>query len=140
MHMKTNKDEVSQDEPYYKIVDQLALPVPWLSPEVMSTEEFSEYSDVWAFGVTLIEFYKLGSAPYDMMSMHQIHIYVTGGDVILKPTSCPQSIYNDIITRCFAFSPTDRPRFSVIAAMLETVANGELEYPRITPRQQYVTD
>merc|ERR1712195_439464 len=60
MHMKKNKDEVSQDEPYYKIVDQLTLPIPWLSPEVMSTEEFSEYSDVWAFGITLIEVYKLG--------------------------------------------------------------------------------
>ena len=125
--MKTSKDEVAHDEPYYKIVDHLALPVPWLSPEVMLTDEFSEYSDVWAFGVTLIEVYKLGSAPYDTMSLHQIQIYVTGGNVIPKPTSCPQGVYNDIITRCFAFSPTDRPRFSVIAAMLETVANGKLE-------------
>jgi hypothetical protein len=125
--MKETQDEVAHDEPYYKIVDHLALPVPWLSPEVLSTYEFSEYSDVWAFGVTLIEVYKLGSAPYDTMRMQQIQNYVKGGDVIPKPTSCPQGIYNDIITRCFAFSPTDRPRFGVITAMLETVANGELE-------------
>ena len=40
------------------------MPFKWLALECLTAREFSEKSDVWAFGVTMYETFTWGSSPY----------------------------------------------------------------------------
>ena len=47
-----------------------ALPVRWMSPECIETRQFTEASDVWAFGVLMMEVYSDGMLPYKGANIH----------------------------------------------------------------------
>jgi serine/threonine protein kinase len=49
---------------YYYGGAEKALPIRWLSPEVMLRRKFSFESDRWALGVTLWEIFSFGALPY----------------------------------------------------------------------------
>jgi len=96
------------EEWYYHVIDHdRGLPIPWLSP-VRSAGTFSEYSDVWAFGVTKIYHWD------GKMFMNSISNRVTGGYTLPKPIMCPSDIEAEVLRKCFSFDATQRPRFSEI--------------------------
>lgn len=49
------------------VEEQLKLPVRWLAPEAITTRKFSEYSDCWAFGVTVWEIFSCKKTPYAVL-------------------------------------------------------------------------
>ena len=42
----------------------VTLPLRWCPPEVFEQQKFSQASDVWSFGVTMIEIYDRCRIPY----------------------------------------------------------------------------
>ena len=49
---------------------------PRCAPECLKNREFSHASDVWAFGVTVIEIFSYGKQPWDGLSGVQV-LFVT---------------------------------------------------------------
>lgn len=52
--------------------EQDLLPWRWMAPESIKRLQFSEKSDVWAYGVMLWELYSLGDLPYCNMSCSHV--------------------------------------------------------------------
>ena len=96
---------------YYRMSTTGALPIAWLPPEALVDMKFSEASDVWAFGVTMVECFTRGAPPYNRWTPLDIMYRVKEGYVITKPEACPASWYSTLIQPCFAFAADGRPLF-----------------------------
>ena len=50
------------------------LPVKWMAPEAVTYCKFTIKSDVWAYGILMIEIFTFGGAPYSGMTFPPIEI------------------------------------------------------------------
>lgn len=96
------------------------LPIAWLAPEVMDDRAaYSVKSDVWAFGIVLIELWLKGEDPYNKKHVAWIQSSVSTGYVHEKPFDCPTDFYESIIYKCLSFEPQNRPSFLRLRESLE---------------------
>ena len=96
------------------------LPVRWLAPELLNDQaEYSIKSDVWSFGILLIELWLKGGDPYGDKHLTWIHSAVSTGYIHEKPSDCPDDFYNYVICQCLKFKPNDRPSFSALRQLFE---------------------
>ena len=114
----TNED--GDEEEYYRSRTG-TFPVRWTSPEAMQTMRFSEASDVWSFGITLVEVFTDGGKPYAGMANAAVISQVQGGYRAPQPTLCTDAVYA-IMLRCWSAKPADRPTFVQLTSVLEDVA------------------
>jgi hypothetical protein len=88
-----------------------------MSPESISRQEYSEKSDVWAYGSTLIEMLT-GREPYPGMQIMDIAVGVRDNkfsalDFLPETVVCPDFI-REILGGCFKTDPDERPSFNDI--------------------------
>ena len=96
------------DEPNLKFA------IPWLSPEVLTRHAFSEFSDVFSFGITCIEVFSGGEAPYFPFADATVAKMVKTGYQHPIPERCPNDVYSGLILCCLKAEPADRPSFEQI--------------------------
>lgn len=120
------------DKQYYKQKSKATrLPLRWLAPELQVALKFSEASDVWAYGVTLIEMFTGAATPYGDWSNDMVIERVASGFRLKKPDICPQYLYDDVILKCFEADPHERPLFSAIFKIVDSLQN--MGDPNIAP-------
>jgi serine/threonine protein kinase len=118
-------DEVS-GENYYRSQSGV-FPVRWTSPEAMETRKFSEASDIWSYGIVLIEILQDGDKPFaDIRSNPDVVRFTLGGGKHPRPSACDTSaalgeLYG-IAAECFATDAAARPSFSVVVARAGQIA------------------
>ena len=100
----------------YESINTKMMPLRWSAPEAFSSMVFSEKSDVWAFGVTVIEVFTRAETPYIQWSDADVARQVSDGYKIRRPEGCPSDIYKEIVNPCLSYAPEDRPRFSELFA------------------------
>jgi Janus kinase 2 len=89
-------------------------------PESLQLHKFSEYSDIWSYGVTLFEIFSLGQEPNlpgassNDVEVDEIFNLLTKGVRLPCPTNCPQVIYSNLMLPCWQINPFERPTFSKI--------------------------
>ncbi|KAE9028839.1 hypothetical protein PR003_g12609 [Phytophthora rubi] len=114
--------------------------VSWIAPEVLRGEHYSEKADVYSFGVILTELdtcrrpYSLGipgesnrGGNNNKTSNTRIAVLVSAGS--LRPevhTDCPRSVRN-LVDRCLAYDPEDRPSALQIHYELRNLELGDDE-------------
>eukprot|EP01114_Cavostelium_apophysatum_P001543 TRINITY_DN1133_c0_g1_i3.p1 TRINITY_DN1133_c0_g1~~TRINITY_DN1133_c0_g1_i3.p1 ORF type:complete len:1385 (+),score=262.55 TRINITY_DN1133_c0_g1_i3:75-4229(+) len=113
------------EEGIYMMSSEGQIPYKWCSPEAIEGR-FSTASDVWAFGVTLWELYSSAEMPYKGMNNKQAADQVKEGYRLPKPEECPDEIY-ELMTRCWAAKPEDRPSFAKIHSILKEASEAEEE-------------
>ncbi|UYV83006.1 Src42A [Cordylochernes scorpioides] len=106
------------EEDVYQSKRNFKLPVKWSAPEVLRRHLFSVKSDVWAFGILLIEMTTNGQTPYPGMKNDQVIENLREGYRIPSPKSCPKHLYK-IITYCWNEDPAKRPGFGQLIEYLE---------------------
>ncbi|KFO36177.1 Inactive tyrosine-protein kinase 7 [Fukomys damarensis] len=105
---------------------QAWVPLRWMSPEAVLEGDFSTKSDVWAFGVLMWEVFTHGELPHSGQADDEVLADLQVGKARLpQPEGCPSKLYQ-LMQRCWAPSPKDRPSFSEIASALgDSPADGK---------------
>lgn len=101
--LKENEDSV--------ILKGKKYPVKWTAPEVILVNTYSSKSDVWSFGILLMEIYTFGETPYGLMSKVEVRDAVLERNYRMpKPIThyLPEPIYQ-IMLECWKTEPKDRP-------------------------------
>ncbi|XP_063242108.1 tyrosine-protein kinase Src64B isoform X2 [Bacillus rossius redtenbacheri] len=91
------------------------FPVKWTAPEAIVYGRFSIKSDVWSYGILLMELFTYGQVPYPGMHGREVIEQVEKGYRMPKPVSpaIPDSIYN-LMLDCWAADPDKRPTFEYL--------------------------
>jgi len=50
----------------------MPVPAKWLAPECLQDYQFSVWSDVWSYGITLWEIFTMGEAPWQQFSDYDV--------------------------------------------------------------------
>ncbi|XP_075719818.1 proto-oncogene tyrosine-protein kinase ROS [Rhinoderma darwinii] len=114
---------------YYRKKGEGLLPVRWMAPESLIDGIFTTRSDVWSFAVILWELFSFGQQPYQGYSNAEVLHYVRSGQRMDSPDNCPDDIW-DIMLKCWAQNPAERPRFAKIQKQLEELKGCSLTCTR----------
>lgn len=112
-------------EDYCRIGSRDSRPVPlrWLSPEAISHNSYSMFSDIWSYGVLLWEVFSLGERPYNHLSNAETVEYILRHKTLEKPKYCQDNVFG-IMQSCWFVEPTKRKPFHQLSEDLEeTVEN-----------------
>ena len=114
----TSDDKDGAEEVYYR-ANQGTFPVRWTAPEAMETMLFNIPTDVWSYGVLLLEIYLDGGRPYPGMDNQTVISRVASGYRAFRPEGCSFAVYTDVILPCWDKDPAARPSFVELAVKLE---------------------
>jgi serine/threonine protein kinase len=83
----------------------------------MLTMKFSTKTDVWAFGIVLLEMADNGRLPLHRLVNAEVLVQVPSGYMSPKPDTCSESMYK-VMRSCWDMSPDNRPTFAELVATL----------------------
>jgi serine/threonine protein kinase len=109
----SNADRVDRGEThedYYKSTTGV-FPVRWTAPEAMETLRFTPASDVWSFGIVVLELLLDGVTPYHGMSNPEVMKLTMSGGRHVKPDLCSIKLYH-VLLQCWDADPDGRPSFT----------------------------
>uniref|UniRef100_A0A8C3WF98 Focal adhesion kinase 1 n=1 Tax=Catagonus wagneri TaxID=51154 RepID=A0A8C3WF98_9CETA len=112
-----------EDSTYYK-ASKGKLPIKWMAPESINFRRFTSASDVWMFGVCMWEILMLGVKPFQGVKNNDVIGRIENGERLPMPPSCPPTLYS-LMTKCWAYDPGRRPRFTELKAQLSTILEEE---------------
>ncbi|KAL1128822.1 hypothetical protein AAG570_013356 [Ranatra chinensis] len=97
-----------------------SFPVKWTAPEAIVYGKFSIKSDVWSYGILLMELFTYGQVPYPGMHGREVIEQVERGYRMPKPGShyIPDSIYS-LMLQCWEAEPNKRPTFEFLNHFFE---------------------
>ncbi|XP_065212620.1 tyrosine-protein kinase Src64B-like [Planococcus citri] len=92
------------------------FPIKWTAPEAIIYSHFSIKSDVWSYGIFLMELFTYGEEPYPGMSTQQVLEKIKQGYRMPQPTwlSFPDAVYN-LIFKCWNQDLNKRPTFQSLS-------------------------
>ncbi|XP_077345353.1 protein-tyrosine kinase 2-beta isoform X1 [Lithobates pipiens] len=117
-----------EDEEYYK-ASVTRLPIKWMAPESINFRRFTSASDVWMFGVCMWEILSFGKQPFFWLENKDVISVIEKGDRLPKPEVCPPTFYT-LMTRCWTYDPSERPRFTELVCSLSDIYQTEKEIVR----------
>ena len=109
---------------YYNRKGEL-IPLRWMAPEALDGD-YSDMSDVWAFGILMWEVYTEGVLPYEERPDEEVLHSVADDLRLTKPDGCPGKIYK-MMEQCWADDKEDRVTFGELCEdILEIPRESEL--------------
>uniref|UniRef100_A0A672M7C1 Focal adhesion kinase 1 n=1 Tax=Sinocyclocheilus grahami TaxID=75366 RepID=A0A672M7C1_SINGR len=112
-----------EDSSYYK-ASKGKLPIKWMAPESINFRRFTSASDVWMFGVCMWEILMYGVKPFQGVKNNDVIGRIENGERLAMPLNCPPTLYS-LMTKCWAYDPSKRPRFTELKGQLSTILGEE---------------
>ena len=94
------------------------FPIKWTAPEAALYSRFTIKSDVWSFGILLVELVTHGRIPYPGMTNGEVLAKVEQGYRMPCPNGCPDPLYG-IMLDCWKQEAEERPTFEYLRFTLE---------------------
>ncbi|XP_052092547.1 tyrosine protein-kinase src-1-like [Mytilus californianus] len=104
----------------FKMDAAFPVPIKWTAPEVLLDKTISIMSDVWSFGILMVERIMLGQEPYPRIKKQDLIPMMKSGYRHPQPEDCSDLIY-DILLRCWNEDPNERPTFDFLYNIFDTV-------------------
>lgn len=101
---------LARDDSEYEAKLGAKFPIKWTAPEAAMYGTFTIKSDVWAYGILLIELVTYGQIPYPGMTNSEVLAQLERGYRHPSPQNCPPEMY-DVMLSCWKKVPQDRPTF-----------------------------
>ncbi|KAJ7341364.1 hypothetical protein JRQ81_005374, partial [Phrynocephalus forsythii] len=117
-----------EDDEYYK-ASVTRLPIKWMAPESINFRRFTSASDVWMFAVCMWEILSYGKQPFFWLENKDVIAVLEKGDRLPKPDLCPPLLYA-LMTRCWDYDPSDRPKFKELVCSLSDIYQMEKDIAR----------
>uniref|UniRef100_A0A672TEY8 non-specific protein-tyrosine kinase n=1 Tax=Sinocyclocheilus grahami TaxID=75366 RepID=A0A672TEY8_SINGR len=108
-----------EEEEYYK-ASVSRLPIKWMAPESINFRRFTSASDVWMFAVCMWEIMSGSQQPFFWLENKDVINQLEQGVRLPKPERCPPTLYS-LMTRCWAYSPVERPSFAELVCKLRYI-------------------
>ncbi|XP_030596995.1 focal adhesion kinase 1-like isoform X2 [Archocentrus centrarchus] len=112
-----------EDSSYYK-ASKGKLPIKWMAPESINFRRFTSASDVWMFGVCMWEILMYGIKPFQGVKNNDVIGRIENGERLAMPPQCPPTLYS-LMTKCWSYDPSKRPRFTELKTQLSTILDDE---------------
>ena len=100
----------------------------WTAPEVLRGQAATEKSDVWSFGMLAWELLASGRRPFPAAPDGEVAALVLGGERPCRILECPDPLW-EVVSRCWAGPPADRPTFELLCVSLEALPPIEMAQP-----------
>ena len=114
LHLQTNTNtaHISRGAAYYRSTDVM-LALRWSAPECMETMVFTTASDVWSFGIVVVELFQDGERPYKSLPDNDnIRYFLQKGERIPRSEiGCSVAMYR-LLLWCWDKEPSLRPGFA----------------------------
>lgn len=108
------------DRDYYMSSIKTQLPLKWMPPESIKYGRYDEKTDVWSYGIVCWEIMTRGAIPYPTVQAVAILQYLSDGNRMEKPDSCPTKLYT-LMKGCWLDEPMDRPTFASLVSATSDV-------------------
>jgi serine/threonine protein kinase len=108
------------------------FPLRWTPPEAMRNLAFSTATDVWSFGVLVMELYEDARQPYFGVTNEALQGLLTSGWRAPQPTNCPHKVFNCVL-ECWAGNPSARPTFETLKSFYDH--GNHMAVTQLTPTQ-----
>uniref|UniRef100_A0A5S6QUS9 Tyrosine-protein kinase n=1 Tax=Trichuris muris TaxID=70415 RepID=A0A5S6QUS9_TRIMR len=109
---------------------QKPLPVKWIPPDTLMSRNYTEKSDVWAFGVLMWEILTNGESPYAELALNttktfviELITFLRQGKRLTPPPNTPDEL-KSLMMKCWDADPDKRPKFVEIAKRLDDIYFG----------------
>ncbi|XP_039262605.2 ephrin type-A receptor 3-like isoform X1 [Styela clava] len=89
------------------------IAIKWTAPEAVAFRTFTQFSDVWSFGILMWEASSFGESPYWDMTNHEVIKVVNDGMRLPAPEKCP-SVFHQLMLECWQRDHHKRPTFTKI--------------------------
>lgn len=92
----------------------------YMAPEVMNWEEYGSAADVWSWACTACEVLS-AEFPYQRRLLTPLQIAKEVMECKMRPDlpECASAQMKELLLRCLAFNPTERPTFAEITKVME---------------------
>ncbi|KAM4730965.1 mitogen-activated protein kinase kinase kinase 20 [Anableps anableps] len=94
---------------------------PWMAPEVIQSLPVSETCDTFSYGVVLWEMLTREIPFKGLEGIQVAWLVVEKNERLTIPSSCPTS-FAELMTKCWAAEPKERPMFKQILCTLESMS------------------
>lgn len=109
------------------------FPIKWTAPEAALYQKFTIKSDVWSFGILLVELVTHGRTPYPGMTNAETLAQVERGYRMPQPINTPDALYG-IMLECWKKNEYERPTFDYLQSLLEDYyVSTEPNYKKLDP-------
>lgn len=103
------------------------FPIKWTAPEAALYSRFSNKSDVWSFGILMVELFTKGQKPYPAMNNAEALKRIEEGYRIPQPPGTPEPIYR-MMRESWQEDPNNRPTFESLMYQLEDFVVNDKTY------------